>query len=366
MLESFLQLLSGDAPHEVVWTADITYWLRAHAGDANVNPDWHTEEGYLELCRGTGTMPYYWYERFWLGEPVYDQTISVSVERDGNATKRTWTTPLGDLTEIVCYMPESSSTAHVKFAVASAEDLGIWVYLIEHRLLDPSCTDDYRERMELWSRYDGLPSIALPRSPLPAFFYEWAGVQNAVFLLSDHRERIAEMFDLMEQQERVMMESVCELAPPVVMFADNLSSDNMTGYYDEHIGPRHRRRIECLHRVETKCAVHLDGAVRGLLPKLVDAGFDAVEALTPRPGGDLPVEHIRETALDENVILWGGVPGILFAPPYSWSDLCQHVHHVLDCWRGSRFILGVGDQIPPDGDLGACARIAELINEGNQ
>jgi len=38
-----------------------------------------------------------------------------------------------------------------------------------------------------------------------------------------------------------------------------------------------------------------------------------------------------------------------------------HVCQLLDAWRGTRFIIGVADQIPPDGDIDFCRRIAALI-----
>ena len=60
-------------------------------------------------------------------------------------------------------------------------------------------------------------------------------------------------------------------------------------------------------------AVRLDGAVKGLLPNCCAAGFDAIEALTPRPGGDLEIEEIRALAGGNGAILWGGVPGVMFA-----------------------------------------------------
>ena len=143
---------------------------------------------------------------------------------------------------------------------------------------------------------DGLPCIGLPRSPLPAFFVEWAGVQNGSYLLTDCPEKCAEALRLMEEQESPIIDAVCELAPPLVHFPDNLSSDCMTSLYDDHLAGVHRRRIERLHAAGVKCAVHLDGTVKGLLPKLIASGFDAIEALTPKPGGDLDVEEIRMLA----------------------------------------------------------------------
>ncbi len=121
--------------------------------------------------------------------------------------------------------------------------------------------------------------------------------------------------------------------------------------------------MSVLHEVGTRCAVHLDRSVRGILSKVVEAGFDAVEALTPQPGGDLPEESMREEFGSDTVFLWGGVPGILFAPPFTWDDVAADVRSVLRAWKGTPFVLGVADQVPPDGDVSFCLRIADLIRE---
>ena len=36
---------------------------------------------------------------------------------------------------------------------------------------------------------------------------------------------------------------------------------------------------------------------------------------------------------------------------------------LLALWRGSRFVLGVADQVPPDGNIEFCRRIADLVEE---
>lgn len=362
-VDSFLQLLNGENIHDVVWTADIHYWLDGQKFAGKAHPDWNREEGYLELCRDLKIMPYYWYDKFWLGEPEYDSTVQVTTKNRGYNTKRTWSTPLGDIYEELTFMEGSCSTAHIKYPVSNRKDLDIFRYLIEHRCLRPACIEDYPQRLKIWRQYDGIPSIAMPRSPLPAFFYEWAGIQDAVFLLMDFPDVTKEIFSLMEIQEEPVLDAVCELAPPVVHFADNLSSDNFTDLYNEFIAQGHKKRIERFHDAGTKCAVHLDGIMQGLLPKLASVGFDAIEALTPQPGGDLPVGKMREAADNDAVILWGGVPGILFAPPYTWTDMEKHINSVFEALSGTRFILGVADQVPPDGDIQFCPKISDLINK---
>jgi hypothetical protein len=143
-------------------------------------------------------------------------------------------------------------------------------------------------------------------------------------------------------------------------FADNLTSEVYASYFCQHMAERYERRIARLHASGTRCAVHLDGTVRGLLPKLAQAGFDAIEALTPMPAGDLDVEEMRQVADDPKVILWGGVPGVMFAPPYTWQEMERHVRRTLACWTGTPFVLGVADQVPPDGDISLVAKISNL------
>ena len=112
-----------------------------------------------------------------------------------------------------------------------------------------------------------------------------------------------------------------------------------------------------------KCAVHLDGTVKGLLPKLAAVGFDAIEAVTPVPAGDVPIEEMRKLANNDNVILWGGMPGTMFCEPYTWHNVERHVDRVVRSWAGQRFILGVADQIPANGDIEICRKISEIVKE---
>jgi hypothetical protein len=77
--------------------------------------------------------------------------------------------------------------------------------------------------------------------------------------------------------------------------------------------------------------------------------------------GDADFAEMRKLAGNDNVILWGGVPGAMFAPPYTWDDMEAHIEKLLEAWGGTPFIIGVADQVPPDGDITFCRKIAEMI-----
>ena len=361
MRDAFLRLLRGESAERVPWAADITYWMTGEQAKGRGEPGWDVEESYLAFHQRLGIMPYFYYPKFMAGQPVFDATVESRTETSGERSVQRLCTPLGELTAEYVTLAESASTGCAKHFVATERDLDVLLYLIEHRRLVVSNLDDYRQRMAMWAAYDGLPSLGLPRSPLSAFCYEWAGVQNAAYLIADHEDKVRALFDVMEAQEAPVIRAVCDLRPPLIHFPDNLDSENLTGLYDRFLATPHRRRLDALHAAGIACAVHLDGAVRGLLPKLAAAGFDAIEALTPFPAGDATVEEMRGIAGSDRVILWGGVPGAMFAPPYAWDAMRRHVEQVLEAWRGTPFILGVADQVPPDGDITYCRKIADLL-----
>lgn len=70
---------------------------------------------------------------------------------------------------------------------------------------------------------------------------------------------------------------------------------------------------------------------------------------------------MRRLANRQDMILWGGIPGALFPPPTDWPALRRHLDGLLDAWAGCPFIVGVADQVPPDGTIDFCRRIAEHI-----
>lgn len=357
----FLKIFASK--QHIPWTADLEYWISARELEGKADPAWRTELGYLELCKDLGVFGYYSYDKFWCGTPHYDETLTVKTEKTRDRIETTWTTPVGTITRTEVLLHESASWACLKYPIADNDDLKVFEYMIEHRNMQSANTEDYHKRAKLFADYGGLPAIGMPRSPLSAFFYEWAGILNGVYLLMDEPERIRHIFLMMAAQEEPLLDALCAIRPPLVHFADNVSSDNMSGYFNEYFADVYEHRIGKLHAANIACAVHLDGVVKPIIKNLVSVGFDAIEAITPSPGGDQQIEDIRTLADNDNVILWGGVPGVMFSPPYTWTELKDHVRHVIECWKGTPFILGVADQVPADGDIALVRAISDFLLE---
>jgi hypothetical protein len=347
----------------IPWTADLEYWIAGREQDGTADPAWRSETGYLDLCKTLGVFPYYKYDHFWCGKPVYDQSVQVLVDQGPKHIRTTWKTPVGTLAESVNFMDGSCSWAHTKHAVQSGDDLTVFEYLIEHRRMIPQFVDTYPEQLKRWKQFGGMPALAMPRGPLSALFYEWAGVVNGVYLLMDYPDRMKHIFQMMTEQEKPLLQALAKLQPPLVHFADNVSGDNMSGYFDQYMRNVYEERLQILHPAGIPCAVHLDGVINDIAGKIADVGIDVIEALTPAPGGTVEVEDIRTIVGDDSVVLWGGIPGTMFTSPYTWDDVRRQIDRTLAAWKGTPFVIGVADQVPADGDIGIVKNISEYLQE---
>ncbi len=69
----------------------------------------------------------------------------------------------------------------------------------------------------------------------------------------------------------------------------------------------------------------MDGTLRGLLREQASTGVSVIEAMTPEPVGDLPIEQWAARAGNPRTILWGGVPGVYFTAKVSDREFDRHI-----------------------------------------
>ena len=75
MLDDLYTLLAGELPSNVVWRADLSFWLSGHPEIAKTVCA--SEESYLEFHQSLGVMPYYYYDKFWAFDSIYDGSVRV-------------------------------------------------------------------------------------------------------------------------------------------------------------------------------------------------------------------------------------------------------------------------------------------------
>ena len=294
-----------------------------------------------------------------------ERMVGRSAETESGEKERITTYRLGgeSLTTVVRYMPESFCWGISKHPVETISDLKLFLNILRRGRIVPHL-EQHRTLREQWGER-GLLCLAVPRTPIPALIAEWCGVMATTFLSFDAPDLLGEVLLEMDRLADPVYHALVEYGPEVVHFADNISGENVGSFWDQHMAPVYRRRLQQLHDAGVICVIHNDGTVGGILDKIAQVGFDAAEAITPAPVGDVDPADLRALAGRDDFVLWGMVPGVMFHRDWSESRFIDYVRRVLDVCQGP-MILGSADQVPPGSDLSRIRIVADILSEGRR
>ncbi len=363
--ERILAVFSRRKPDVMPWFADLVYWYRAKLYRNELPSKYLGEIGrrrlyqdlgcgaHEELYNLPGELTYYGVKHITSKEPFRDGTILYEDR---------YTTPLGSIVGMRKFVPQSISEAHVKYPVATREDLKILQYIYRSQEFQPDFSLQY-DRIKRWEEIGFISSLP-PRTPFQRMLVEWAGVKNTVLLMMREPEEFEETLQAMSEADDPIYEAICESPAPAVYFGENITSDVVSPriFKKYHI-PYYQKRTEQLHAKRKFIFVHIDGKMSGVLSMMEETGVDCAQSVTPLPVGDISIKELRKVA-GPNIILWGGLPGVYFSRLYPEKNLRQMALEVIEHHlEGYKFIMGVADQVPPDGDINRVKLVTEIVEK---
>jgi uroporphyrinogen-III decarboxylase len=183
----------------------------------------------------------------------------------------------------------------------------------------------------------------------------------AMTIPDEFQELLDVMKNAFDQAAQIAVNSPAE----VLMIPENLSSE-MVGpdFFEMYMRSYQEKWTSEIKKAGKYSFIHIDGTLAGLLKQEASVGFSVLESLTPHPVGDLRFEELADFAGDSESILWGGIPGAYFTPNISEKEFERHVKHILSIMvKEPRYVLGVADQVPPDGMEVRVKRVGELVEE---
>lgn len=359
--ERLLAVFNKHTPDKTPWFADLSYLYNSMIATKTLDKRFMGEDGYLEFHKELGAGICFYAPFPW--KVIYSDKISYSTKISGNERMTEFRTPIGNLSCLEHYLPETYSWAITKHYVNSIEDMKIMEYIHEQTNYEENYSD-FSRTSELWGDYGiavAMPVIA--SAPFQKMLARWAGVENTVILHMDHEDNFKTLLEAIEFSELPVFDILCNSPCEYVEYAENLSSEvTGAGFFCEFNMPHYKKRNDLLHRAGKFTGIHIDGTLKPCLSMLAECGFDAAEAVTPYPIGDIKLKDLRKEAGDE-LIIWGGLPGALFSPQYSETQFISHLEEILQTFhRDTGFILGVADQVPPDGLIHRIEIVREMVD----
>lgn len=356
--ERVLAVLGGKPADRVPWFADLDYFATAEIARGALPPDFKRSRQYVD-----------WHEDFGCGFylqgffPFRDvgEGYSVSTGRDGGDRYRVIETPVGTLRERHRYLEGSYSEAPVEHLVETPADLAPYRYVAEHTHYEPDYEWAERRREQIGDR--GILLVYTPRTPFMHLLAVDAGLENIMAVMMEAPEELDATIETMRVSFDPAASIAAECPSDAVMIPENLSSE-MVGptFFERYLRNPQTAWSDAIRRAGKYSCIHMDGTLRGLLQEECSIGLSFIDACTPAPVGDIPVADWPRYTADTDTVLWGGIPGGYFTESVSDFEFDRHVIEVLEIMRSEpRYVLGVADQVPPDGLERRIRRVAELV-----
>lgn len=356
-----LTLLGGGRPDRVPWFGDLDYWATALIGRGERRADFKTSDAYLDWHRDLRCG-------FYLQGGFPFRTIvdgcGIAEWREGDARRRRIVTPRGALTETWTWLPESFAEAPTEHLVKSADDLAAYRFLFENTRYEPDYSFARTRRRQVGEA--GVVVGYLPKSPFMQMVALDAGIGAVAEIAADAPDELAETLAAVRGAHDAAAGLALGSPAEVLMIPENLSSEVVgPTFYERYMREYHETWCAEIAAAGKYSCIHLDGTLKGLLRQVAGAGFTFIEAMTPAPVGDLAVAEWAAWAgaAGKRPVFWGGLPGVYFTELVSDEEFDRHTKAVLEVMRSEpRYVLGVADQVPPDGLERRVRRVAELAD----
>lgn len=351
-----LAVFAGQDPGGVLWQPRIDYWYKVNKKRGTLPP--HLRDADLldvyDYCYGSAR--YFLWDRGWLRADLQRVEFG-STWLDGDRRRDTWRTPLGSLTQLVHHDAWRISAHTVEYRVKSPEDFKILRYIYEDERWR---WDDafFQECMARFGQH-GAPQFYYRRSPFQRLIVEEMSFEDTIYFMNDYPDVLADYLAFAADCDDAMYDVICACPVQIVNFGENIDGSlDSPHIWNEYLVPYYQRRVDQLHAAGKFAFIHVDGVMRPLLPYLQAVPFDAIEACTPVPQGDVTLEEIK-TALGDMALI-DGIPALYFLPNlYPVEELVACAERVIDLFY-PRLVLGVSDEVPPDGDIERVRLVGEL------
>lgn len=361
--ENLLALLSGGKPERVPWFGDLDYWATALVGrglkpegfrDMHAYIDWHSDLGAGYYLQGR-----------WPFKTTMENCV-VKEWNEGVKRYRQIETPKGTLRECWQWMPRDFTEGPIEHLVKSVADLPAYQFMHAHSRYEPDYAFSAKRLQYLQQTGAGVLLNYLPKSPLMQMVALDAGIETLIEIRSDDEDLLAETLAVVRESHDRAARIAVDSPSDVLMIPENLSSEVVgPGLFEEFMRPYQAHWAAQIRKAGKYSCIHLDGTLKGLLRQECTVGLTFIEALTPSPVGDLAVRDWADFCGNDSTILWGGIPGGYFTALVSDEEFDRHVTETLAIMQTSpRYVLGVADQVPPDGLESRVRRVRELVTAG--
>jgi len=271
-------------------------------------------------------------------------------------------TPVGKITAIIASNTSNGGKFPKKWWVQSEEDMKVLTW-IEERCTWKWNGKLYNELMMTWGDL-GLPTMFMPRVNIQNLYTDIMGVEEGTFAIFDYPKTVEKYFQVLSESHERLIEVINESPVEVINFGDNVHSGMLPPeFFKKYVLPEYRKRNELLHKSGKFTHAHWDGDTKQLLPFVRECGLDGIEAVTPKPQGDVTLEEVKK-AFGDDLFLIDGIAALLFEDIYPVEELEKQAREAIELFA-PKLVLGISDEISSRGNLERVRIVGKIVDDYN-
>jgi len=352
----------GKSNGKIIWQPRIGCWYddKIFAGEELPAP--YTGMKPVEIYRALGVSArVYNYNKCFrrVEHPCVRRTERKLSETD---TEVTIETPVGRQVEVRRTSPNNPHVIHLKWPVETEEELKVAAWRTENETWewDQEAFDSVKAE---WGNL-GAPTIFMPRVNVQKLYIDIMGIERGIFALYDWPDTVDAYFRALEESHDRMIDVINDSPIDIINFGDNVHAGTCNpALFRRYVLPVYQRRAGKLHAAGKFVHAHWDGDTRPLLPLARETGLDGIEAITPKPQGDVTLEEVK-AGLGDEMFLIDGIPAVYFDRTFPVKVLEDCTRKIIDLFA-PKLILGISDEISSTGDIERIRIVSDIVDEYN-
>ncbi len=357
--ERYLKALRNEQVDELVWAPNFDYWLKTNTAEGTL-PEKYYGMSRNDIVRKIGG--YIW-NRAGCLRAVLDSSVKSEFKREGGKHIREYHTPAGSIRQVSLRAEGDERSMFLsEHFVKDLESLRVMKFVAEATRYEPDFEPVSRALGETGD--DGVVVSSGFLVPFIRFAKTDAGYQNGFLMWMDHRKEVDSLINVWFENYLEGLRVAAQSPADVIATGDNMDGVMVSPeIFREYAVPYYTEAKKILEPAGKIFEGHWCGRTQNLLPLVPGCGLDVVEAVVTRPMADVALKDALGMLRGE-AVLQGGIPSVTVCPQGgSYADFEEYIRDtVLPLRRRRGFILGMGDNVPPNADFSRVEAVSGIIS----
>ena len=355
-----LAIFEGTA-QAVLWQPRLETWIGHHRNEGTM-PSRFAGMDWLDIYDALGCSVRYAASA---GIDRYEDPADLErkEEQQGDLFIQTITTPSGTLRTVYRDIWRDGKLRNrriAEFPAKTVQDLRVLAGLVEREQFRANPQAFAEAAAKVGHRAE--PTVFLSSSGFTDLIKWGAGLQGAIYLLYDHPAEVEAYLEACDRRDHRMIDEALKLPCRLFNLGDHATNEfTPPPLLEKYLLPRWQWIGERLGAAGRFVHSHWDGHARLILPYLKRTRLHGVEALTPKPMGDITLEEIK-AAVGEQLVCLDLLPAIHFLPEYPLREVVEFARRAIEMFA-PRLILGVSDEISQVGQIEKIEAVGELVDQ---